>query len=176
MTNRAHARHLTAAVSLALLLALLVAALLGSAQTLAQTRRAPCSKSAAHTKAKRAAHTCKRASHKDKARHATRRHAKRTSRKSHKRGSHAAPVGVAHCEDGAAPVASEAESFACADGSEPECEGGATPSVSRDGNGLLCAAFGEAETGSSEAECAEEEGPGEASASDASSLVCEGEA
>ncbi len=176
-----------AVVTLAVSLSAIVAALLGPAQTLAQTHRPAC-QSSAHAR-KRTAHTCTQPSHKVKAqaRHAAKRHAKRTVRKKSKGGAHAAPAVAAQCEDGSAPVRAADGSFSCDDGSEPGCEGGATPASSRNGKSLLCpvAAEGEAGASETEAECEEEETPGctpgaseqacEAAGGGGSSSVCEDE-
>jgi hypothetical protein len=173
---------------LALSLSVFVLALFGPAQTLAQTHKAACSTSA-HAK-KRSAHACTQPSHRAKAqtRHASKHHAKHTSKKTGKGGTSASQATVpAQCEDGSAPVRAADGSFSCDDGSEPECEDGATPTASRNGNRLLCSAPAESEAGSSEAECEEEglgctttgSGPGEqactASAADSSSFTCEAE-
>jgi hypothetical protein len=173
---------------LALSLSVIAMALFGASQTLAQTHKAACS-TAAHAK-KRSAHACTQPSHKVKteARHAAKRHTKHTSKKTGKAGTPVSQAAVAaQCEDGSAPVRAGDGSFSCADGSEPECESGATPTPSRSGKSLLCPAPAESEAVSSESEC-EEEGlactttgsdPGEqactASAADSSSFTCEAE-
>lgn len=173
---------------LAVSLSVFALALFGPAQTLAQTHKPACS-TAAHAK-KRSAHACTQPSHKVKteARHAAKRHTKHTSKKTGKAGTPASQAAVAaQCEDGSAPVRAGDGSFSCADGSEPECESGATPTPSRNGKSLLCPTPAESEAVSSEAEC-EEEGlactttgsdPGEqactASAADSSSFTCEAE-
>ncbi len=183
------ARRLTLlALTLALSLAVLAAALLGPAQTLAQTHGSTCSTSAAHSKAK-TARTCARSSHKGKAHHATGRRARRTlAKKTPKASTPASPaLAAAYCEDGSAPVRAGDGSFSCDDGSEPECEDGATPTVSPNGKDLLCPVSTEEASGSSEAQCEEGLGCGaetgsapaeqgcEALPSDGSSFVCEGE-
>jgi hypothetical protein len=173
---------------LAVSLSVFALALFGPAQTLAQTHKPACSTSA-HAK-KHGARTCPQPSHKVKteARHATKHHAKHTSKKTSKAGTPASQAAVsAQCEDGSAPVRAGDGSFSCDDGSEPECESGATPTPSRNGKSLLCPTPAESETVTSEAEC-EEEGlactttgsdPGEqacaASAADSSSFTCEAE-
>lgn len=182
--------RLTQLPALAVLLAVLVMALLGPSQTLAQARKVACSPSATHTKAGRRARVCVRSSHKGKAHHATKRDAKHAVDKKAPKASSPAPATVAaYCEDGSAPVRAGDGSFSCADGSEPECEGGATPRPSRNGKRLVCPVATEGEAGSSEAECEAEEALGcsldtssgadeqacEASANDGSSSVCETE-
>lgn len=164
-------------MTLALTLSAFVVALLGPAQTLAQAHKASCS-GAVHAKAKRGAHACAQSSHKPKTKH----HAKHASKKkTHKKTHRASQATVpASCEDGSAPLRAGDGSFSCDDGSEPECEGGATPAASRNGKSLVCLVAAEDETGASEAEC-EEEGLGcsfeqacEASGEDSSS-ACESE-
>jgi hypothetical protein len=167
---------------------MLVAALLGPSQTLAQTHKPACA-AAARAKAERSTHTCPQSSHtrKSKARHATKHHARHAPAA---RTPKQAPSTPASCEDGSAPVRARNGSFACDDGSEPECEDGATPTLSSNGKRLVCAATGEGESSSGEAECEEggasgcdtEAGsePGEqaceAPAGDGpTSAVCEGE-
>ncbi len=169
---------------LALSLSVIAMALFGAAQTLAQTHKAACSTSA-HAK-KHSAHACTQPSHKVKAH--TKRHTKHAPKKTAKKNPPASQAAVAaQCEDGSAPVRASDGSFSCDDGSEPECESGATPAPSRNGKSLLCPVPAESEAASSEAEC-EEEGlgctttgsdPGEqactASAADSSSFTCEAE-
>jgi hypothetical protein len=178
LTDRPPARRLALAVTLALSLSAFVVALLGPAQTFAQTHRYTCP-SAAHAKAKHGA--CTQPSHKPK----PKRHAKHTSaKKTHKKTHQALQATVpAHCEDGSLPVRASDGSFACDDGSEPECEDGATPTPSRNGKSLVCAVLSEGDAGASEAECEAEAlgcttGSGEqtceASGEDSSS-ACEGE-
>ncbi len=172
MTSRPPARRLALPLALALSLGTFAAALLGPAQTLAQTQahRAACSAaparstSGAHAKAKRTAHGCTQTSRKGKGRAQTHRvngrrvklNTKRTSRTdSTPAASAAAP---ARCEDGATPVRAADGTFSCVDGSEPECEGGATPTASHGGSLLLCPVAAEVEAGANE-EC-EAEGSG----------------
>jgi hypothetical protein len=188
---RQPARRLPIALTLTLSLGMLAAALLGPSQTLAQTHRPACSSAAARARAERSAHTCPRSSHARKsrtqARHVTRHHAKRAPAG---KTPEQAPTSPAYCEDGSAPVRAGSGSFACYDGSEPECEDGATPTLSSNASSLVCAATGEGESSSSEVECQEGEasgcggetgsGPGEqtceAPAGDGpTSAVCEGE-
>jgi hypothetical protein len=179
MTNRHPlTRRLSLTMTLALSLAMLLVALLGPAATSAQTRKAACPTSAARVKAKRAGRTC--APHKHK------RHKHKHADRRAKHGSSDAPVVVAAlCEDGSVPVRA-GEGFSCADGSEPECEDGATPTVSRNGKSLLCPLTDESEASLSEAECEEEglldcsgldsgsnEQTCETSASEGSEFVCE---
>jgi hypothetical protein len=154
LTSRPSIRRLTLALTLALSLSAFVVALLGPAQTLAQTRRATCP-TAAHAK-KRHAARCTQPSHKSKA-DAHRRHVKLKTKKTGSPTS--APAAPALCEDGDAPVHTAEGTFSCADGSEPECEGGATPTASHNGNLLLCPVSAESESSSNEAEC-EQEGLG----------------
>jgi hypothetical protein len=149
------------ALTLALTLSAFVVALLGPAQTLAQTRKAACPTSAAHAKKKHAAR-CTQPSHKSKAqtRRASRRRVKPNTKTTGKTSPPAsAPAAPALCEDGNAPVRAADGTFSCADGSEPECEGGTTPTASHSGHLLLCPVSAEAESSSNEAEC-EQEGLG----------------
>lgn len=183
MTSRPPIRRLTLALTLTLSLSAFVVALLGPAQTLAQTRRATCP-TAAHAKKKHVAR-CTQPSHKSKAQ--TRRAHKRPVKLNTKTGNTgsptSAPAAPALCEDGDAPVRTAEGTFSCADGSEPECEGGATPTASRNGEVLLCPVSAETESSSSEAECEQEgldcaTGAGEQacetpSASGSSEFVCE---
>ncbi len=191
MTNRSPARRLILAVVRSpLSLSAIVAALLGPAQTLAQTHKPAC-QSSAHAK-KRTAHTCTQPSHKVKAqaRHAAKRHAKRTqqarrpprrrSRRSGGRGAVRRRQRAGAGRDG---------SFSCDDGSEPECEDGATPTSSRNGKSLLCpvAAEGEASAakpkpnakkktpGCTPGASSDDEQACEAAAGGSSSFVCEDE-
>ncbi|MGD1056513.1 MAG: hypothetical protein ABR992_03785 [Solirubrobacteraceae bacterium] len=161
-------------------LAVLVAALLGPAQTLAQTRKPSCS----HARAKRGAHACGQTSHKGKARH-SKKHRKHTLTAVP---GEAVPAPTpATCEDGSAPVQEANGSFSCADGSEPACEDGASPTRSHTGKSLLCPVIAEPESESGEEECEEglsalcstEPLPGskertcEVSSSTSSSFICE---
>ena len=185
MTSRPYAR-LATALTLAVSLLALVVTLLGPAQTLAQTRKT-CSTPAGQAKTKRAARTCSQSARrgKKKKRH-SRRHqakfapAKKTSQTS---GPAAASVEPARCEGGQTPVHAANGSFSCSDGSEPECEDGATPIASRKCNSLVCPVSSEGESSSSAAECEEEEELAcsaitgeqtcETSGSDSSSFSCE---
>jgi hypothetical protein len=174
LTSRPPIRRLALALTLALTLSAFVVALLGPAQTLAQTRKAACPTSATHGKKKHAAR-CTQPSHKSKAqtRHASRRRVKPNTKTTGKTSPPAsAPAAPALCEDGNAPMRAADGTFSCADGSEPECEGGATPTASHSGHRLLCpaSAEAEAESSSNEAEC-EREGSGCATA--AGEEVCE---
>jgi hypothetical protein len=185
MTSRPSAR-LTAALTLALSLLALVVTLLGPAQTLAQARKT-CSTPAGQAKTKRAARPCSQSSRLDKKkkRHARRHHAKLAPAKktSQTSGPAAASVEPARCEGGQTPVHAANGSFSCSDGSEPECEDGATPVASRKGNSLVCPVSSEGESGSSAPECEEEEELAcstiageqacETSGSDSSSFSCE---
>jgi len=186
LTNRPHAPRLALALTLTATLSVLGTALLGPAQTLAQTRRAACS-TGAHAKSRHAgAHACAQSSHKLKA---GKRHGKHSStKKTSRTGSPGSQAVAALCQDGSAPVRGGDGSFSCADGSEPTCEDGATPTSTRNGKSLLCPAASEGEPASVETECEEESlgcatetssGSGEqaceASASASSSFVCEDE-
>jgi hypothetical protein len=163
LTSRPPIRRLALALTLALTLSAFVVALLGPAQTLAQTRKAACP-TTTHAKKKHTAQ-CTQPTHKGKAqtRRASKRRVKPNTKKTGKTISPAsAPAAPALCEDGNAPVRAADGTFSCADGSEPECEGGATPTASRSGGLLLCpvsAVSAEAESSSNEAEC-EQEGLG----------------
>jgi hypothetical protein len=183
MTGRLSAR-LTAALTLALALVALLATLLGPAQTSAQSRRA-CSTPTSQAKTKHAARTCSRSSRRGKkTRHSRKHHAKHAPAKNTSQTSTSASglVQPAHCESGQTPVHGTDGTFSCGDGSEPECENGATPTASRKGNSLVCPVASEAESSSSAAECEEEgsvcaivagEQPCETSSSDGSSFSCE---
>jgi hypothetical protein len=182
LTDRPHTRS-TLALTLALSLGVLVAALLGPAQTLAQTRKVGCPTSAARAKAKREGHTCLPSSRKDK----VKRHGKHRLEKSSKTGSTGSTAVAAVCEDASAPVRGPSGGFSCADGSEPTCEDGATPTASHNGKSLICLLAAESEPSTAEAECEAEglectgmsagsaEQSCEASASESSSFVCEAE-
>jgi hypothetical protein len=189
MTSRPSAR-LAAALTLALSLLALVVTLLGPAQTLAQTRKT-CSTPTGQAKTKHAARTCSRSSRRHKKKHHSRRHhaklapAKKTSQTS---ASTTATVEPARCEGGQTPVHAANGGFSCSDGSEPECEDGATPTPSRKGNSLVCVvskeAESESESSASAVECEEEElncstlageQPCETSGGDSSSFSCETE-
>jgi hypothetical protein len=146
------ARRLTLALTLALSLAVLVATLLlGPSQTLARGRRATCSSSATDSRAKLATHTCVRPARRHRGHHATRRRA-RHAKKAPRASNRSPALAAAYCEDGSAPVRAGNGSFSCDDGSEPECEDGATPTVSRNGRSLVCPPASEGEAGASE-EC-----------------------
>jgi hypothetical protein len=185
-----HARRLTSALSPAVLV--LAAALAMPSQTLARSRKPPCSSSspAAHSKGGRTAHRCARSSHKAGRRHASKRHAKHPAAGKGRRSrpTTLAAVNAASCADGSEPVRARKGSFSCRDGSEPECEDGSAPTSSRNGAGLVCPASSEDGSGPGE-ECEEalasmcavdaEPVPGEhacqASAGGGSSFVCENE-
>lgn len=185
MTSRPSAR-LTTALTLALSLLALGVTLLGPAQTLAQTRKA-CSKPTSQTKTKHAAGACTKSSRRSKkTRHSSRHHAKPAPTKKAPKTSTPASASVlpARCEGGEAPVRAADGTFSCNDGSEPECEDGATPTASHKGTRLVCPVSTEAdaESSSTGAECEEEglacnagagEQPCETSGSDGSSFSCE---
>lgn len=171
-------------MTLVLSLSAFVVALLGPAQTLAQTRKTACPTSATHGKKKHAAR-CTQASHKGKSQTRRARHhaklapAKKTSQTSTPA---AASVEPARCEGGQTPVRAADGTFSCSDGSEPECEDGATPTPSHKGKSLVCPVSSEAESSSTAVECEEEElacstaageQPCETSGSDGSSFSCE---
>jgi hypothetical protein len=144
-STRSVASVLTLAVVFA---AVMMVALLAPSQTLAQTHKRACS----HAKVKRGAHTCVQSLHKGRARHANKHRGKHTL------GTSPATSPVfepASCEDGNAPIQEANGSFSCTDGSEPECENGATPTRSRNGKSLLCLVIAEPEAESGEAECEE---------------------
>jgi len=162
-------------------LAVLVAALLGPAQTLAQTRKLSCS----HAKSKHGARACVQTSRKGKARHSSKHRRKHTPTTTP--GAAAPAVEPASCEDGSAPVKEANGSFSCADGSEPECEDGASPTLAHNDKSLLCPVIAEPESESGEAECEEglsalcstealpnsKEEACEVSSSTSSSFICE---
>jgi hypothetical protein len=162
-------------------LAVLVAALLGPAETLAQARKPSCS----HARAKHGAHACAQSSHKGRKHHANRHRGKHTL--GNVPGESAPVVEPASCEDGNVPVQEANGSFSCADGSEPECEDGASPTRSHNGKTLLCPVIAEPESESGEGECEEglsalcsteplpatKEQTCEVSSSTSSSFVCE---
>ncbi len=179
-------RRFASVLSLAVALGVLFAALLGPAQTLAQTRKLVCPGSTAHSRTKRGAHACLQASHKRKTHHARGHHAKHAVGVA---GETVAAAVPASCEDGSVPVPVTGGSFSCSDGSEPECEDGATPTRSANGKSLLCPLATEEESEAGEAECEEDignacaadtiSGSGEQScettSGSASSFVCETE-
>jgi hypothetical protein len=117
--------------------------------------RSSCSKAATHAaRTARASHACT----KDKRNSKAKSHRKKKAAKGH---AHSAPATVpATCEDGRTPTSAGHGTFACADGSEPECEAGATPVRAPNGAGLVCpvAPEPEEEAEPEEAEC--EEGVG----------------
>jgi len=183
MTSRRSVR-LTTALTLALALLALGVTLLGPAQTLAQTRKA-CSKPTSQSKTKHAAGACTKSSRRSKkTRHSSRRHKHTSAKKTSQTSAPAASVLPARCEGGQTPVHAANGTFSCSDGSEPECEDGATPTASRKGTSLVCPVSTEAESESSstDAACEEEElacsasageQPCETSGSDGSSFSCE---
>ncbi len=156
MTSRPSA-SLATALTLTLSLLALVVTLLGPAQTLAQTRK-PCS--TGQSKTKHAGRACSQASRQGKKKHHSSRHhgkhapAEKTSQTG---APAAASVEPALCEGGQTPVRAANRTFSCSDGSQPECEDGATPTASRKGNSLVCVVPSEPESSSSAAECEEEE-------------------
>ena len=183
MTSRPSAR-LTTALTLTLALLVLLVTLLGPAQTLAQTRK-PCSTSTTRSKTKHTARACPQSSRGGKKTHHSSRHhaklapAKKTSPTSTPTSHSLLP---ARCESGEAPVRLANGTFSCSDGSEPECEDGATPTASRKAHSLVCPVSGESESSSTATECEEEgsgcatvagEQPCETSGSDGSSFSCE---
>jgi hypothetical protein len=158
MTSRPSVR-LATALTLAVSLLALVVTLLGPAQTLAQTRKT-CSTPTGQSKTKRTGRACSQSSHRGKKkRHSRKHHTKPATAKKGAQTSApaAASVEPARCESGQTPVRAANGTFACSDGSEPECEDGATPTASRKGNTLVCPAPSELESNSSAAECEEEE-------------------
>jgi hypothetical protein len=186
-------RRRASALSLAFALAALALTLIAPSQTIARsltgrdTRASACSASRAGTAG--VVHACIQSAHKRK--RATHRHARRGHTRKHAHAkAPAKPASVpASCEDGSAPMREAGGSFTCRDGSEPECEDGATPAPSRTGTKLLCPAVsegspeageggceegadgscdGEPPRGASERECATS--PGESS-----TFACEGE-
>jgi hypothetical protein len=172
MSSLPSIRRLALALTLALTLSAFVVALLGPAQTLAQTRKAACPTSATHGK-KKPAVRCTRPAYKHKAqtRRTHKRRVKPNTKTTGKTSPPAsAPAAPALCEDGNTPVRAADGSFSCADGSEPECEGGATPTAAHSGHRLLCPVSAESESSASEAEC-EQEGSG--CAAGAGEEVCE---
>jgi hypothetical protein len=183
MTSRPSAR-LTTALTLALALLALLVTLLGPAQTLAQTRKA-CSTPTSRARTTHAARTCPQSSRRGKkTRHSSKHHAKHAPAKNTSQTSTPASASVqpARCEGGQTPVRAADGTFSCSDGSEPECEDGATPTASRKGNSLVCPVSSVAESSSTASECEEEESgcataageqPCETSGSDGSSFSCE---
>ncbi len=176
---------------LLIVMGVLAAMLLGPSQTLAQTRKPSCTTSSARTGGRHTSRKCtqspRKTGGKTQARHAAKRHSKHaTAGKTHKRAP-SAPAPAAKCEDASAPVRAGDGSFSCADGSEPACEDGATPTPSGNGKSLVCPISNESEPSSVEAECEEASaldcggasGPGEQacenSAGAGASSVCEGE-
>jgi len=156
MTSRPSARLATA---LTLSLLALVVTLLGPAQTLAQARKT-CSTATGQSKTKHAGRTCSRSSRRgEKKRHSRRHHDKLApaEKASQTSAPAAASAEPARCESGRTPVRAANGTFSCSDGSEPECEDGATPTASRKGNSLVCPVSSEPESSSSAAECEEEE-------------------
>jgi hypothetical protein len=142
-------RRLASTVTLVVFLVVLIAALLGPAQTLAQTRKLSC----AHAKAKHHTHTCVQSSRKSRKHHSRKHHGRHNLATAPGEGT--SPVEPAFCEDESTPVREANGSFSCDDGSEPECEGGANPTLSHNGKGLLCPVIAESESESGEDECEE---------------------
>jgi hypothetical protein len=135
-----------ASVLTVVFVAVLMAALTPS-PTLAQTPKRACT----HARAKHSTRVCGQSSHKARARH--------KHRGKHTLGTAPSETGPvlepASCEDGNAPIQEANGSFSCADGSEPECENGATPTRSPNGTSLLCLVVAEPESESGESECEE---------------------
>jgi hypothetical protein len=152
MTTAFPSRRLALIAALALTLCALAAALLGATSTLAQTRRAACAGAAAH--AKHESHGCGAGKgHRASGRRG--RHKRRKGKRHGKRATHA--LIAARCADGSLPVLGAESTFVCDDGSEPQCESGATPLPTSNGQQLVCPIIGETETGAGEAECEEAE-------------------
>jgi hypothetical protein len=126
------------ALSLILALALLLSLLALPARTLAEGHRTACSaRTAKHAKGRTGHPAC--ATHKNKGAHhanSKRKPAKHAA-KSHPKTKPAPPLLTpALCEDETAPTRATDGSFSCDDGSEPSCEGEATPI--RSGHSLKC--------------------------------------
>jgi len=156
--------------------------------SLAQTRgKAACSPSATHhARGHHPARTC--TSHHGKPHHTSKQHPAHTrthtsAKHKHKhkaRSPHTHTVQAARCEDGSAPSADEEGGFACADGSEPECENGSAPTLK--GQHLVCASLVEDTESADEASCEElEELEGDCSSEldaqdcEAAQAACEGQ-
>ncbi|MGH2865479.1 MAG: hypothetical protein ACRDJX_09565 [Solirubrobacteraceae bacterium] len=138
----------------------LVAALLVPAQTLARTHRASsCPRATAHAKARHGARACEHPSPKGKGHRGKHRSKSKHALAEAPEQGAPASLPAAYCEDGSAPIRRSDGSFACADGSEPECEDGVEPTRSGNGRSLVCAILeGEAEAEGGEAvepECEE---------------------
>ena len=131
-----------------LLLALTVSAVLLLALPAASVARAHKSNchAASTTHSKHADRKCSRPAHKAKPTHAKRHHPAhaRPKHKSHTPTTtgteESEGAGEALCADGSAPFASEEGTFACEDGSAPECAAGLVEVISSDGSTLLCEA------------------------------------
>jgi hypothetical protein len=123
-------------------------------QAAARTRGVACSASAG-TRVKRGAHACGHSGHHGKAHPKSKHHSKHaatkpagkakrakahhTRRPTRKAKRKAPPALIkARCENGAAPVHAATDFFVCVDGSEPYCENGSYPIVSRNGANLMC--------------------------------------
>lgn len=150
MTNSHPTPRLASALMLALALAALAVALMAPTQTLAQAHRSSCPDT--HAKTRCSPPTCKQSSHKHRRHHAGKCATKHASAK---KKSSSQPLAAAQCADGSPPVLTGDGSFACEDGSDPQCENGAIPTPR--GKHLVCPVIFQEESSSSEAECEEEE-------------------
>jgi hypothetical protein len=178
-------RRLAAAFASALAVASVLAVLALSPQAMAQTRKAPCPSSAAAHLGTVVVRACARAARKRRA-HARpnvkRHHAKRAvgRKKKRKRPRPSTVTGqiAASCEDASAPVPAGDGSFSCRDGSEPACEDGSSPTLSRNGSTLVCVFGRWGSAGSAEAVCEDGRAPnpagnGSFSCGDGSEPSCE---
>jgi hypothetical protein len=164
-------RRLARTLALLVSIGALVAALAGASQTLAQTRgRAACHVSSRHAKARRHPHVCTTRSHKRHHKHARGSLKRRAARHAKGRRSHAAVK--ARCENGSAPTLLGEGSFSCDDGSQPECDNGATPTPGAN-QVLLCPVLGESEAAAGEPTCEELEEEEAGCASEPEAQACE---
>jgi hypothetical protein len=139
--------HLRTLLALALaLLSLLALA------TIAAGRKAPCATHARHgARACSAHHPSARRRHAAKRDH--RRHGAARSRATPSTPASTAGASPASCEDGYAAVAGASGTLSCADGGEPACEDGSSPTRSAPGAALLCTASSAHDTGAGEVAC-----------------------
>jgi hypothetical protein len=150
-----HAARLPRMLALAMALAALAALALFATQGIAQARKSACTSSAtahAHGSSQGCASSAKGHRRKTRKRHHVKKHKKAKSKAKHAQ----AFIKVsANCEDGSEPTRASDGSFLCGDGSEPECESGAAPTLSANGSRLQCTV--PANAAESESNCEEEE-------------------
>jgi hypothetical protein len=130
-----------------LLLVLTVSAVLLAlpAASVARAHKSSCHPTST-THSKHAARKCSQSAHKTKPTHAKHRHPGRPRLKANPKAHPKTTAGKeesegaseAFCADGSTPLASEEGTFACEDGSAPECEAGLVEVLSSNASTLLC--------------------------------------